>query len=309
MSQPRIAFILPCYNEAITIGDMVKQCQKAMPEADVFVCDNNSTDDTAKLAKQAGAYVFTETLQGKGHAVRRLMAEVDADIYIMMDGDATYDIKAAPQLVETLQNDRLDMIIGKRISQQKEAYKSVNKFGNEILFPLVFRLFFGKGITDLFSGYRVMTRRFVKSFPVKSKGFEIETEMTVHALRLRLPIREVETAYFARPPGSTSKLGAWKDGWKISIMMLRLMEAERPLTFYGLIAGALAFLSIALAIPLLLEYMATGLVPRLPTAVLCATLMLMAFMAALSGILLHAVTHQRRELKYLTYLAVTQQKN
>ncbi len=307
MNQPRIAFIIPCYNEAVTIGAMVKQCQQTLPNAAIYVCDNNSTDDTASIAHKAGAEVLTETLQGKGNAVRRLLADVDADIYIMLDGDATYDMAAAPKLAEILQKERLDMLIGKRISQQEAAYKSVNKFGNEVIFPLVFRLFFGKGITDLFSGYRVMSRRFVKSLPVKSTGFEIETELTVHALRLRLPVREVETAYFARPPGSVSKLGAWKDGFKISVMMIRLLEAERPLTFYGLVAGFLGLLSIILAIPLLLEYMATGLVPRLPTAVLCATLMIMAFMATLSGIILHAVTHQRRELKYLTYLNAGQQ--
>ncbi len=295
-----IAVLIPAYNEAKTIGDVVKSFRIALPHARIFVYDNNSHDNTATLAREAGAIVRREPLQGKGHVVRRMFSDIEADVYLMVDGDATYDAAAAPRLVSRLIETQADMVVGARITEEKAAYRAGHRFGNKLLTGLVAWLF-GDRFTDMLSGYRAFSRRFVKSFPALASGFETETELTVHALELDMITAEVQTAYGARPDGSVSKLSTWKDGFRILGTIGRLMRDERPLLFFGALAGAIMLTSVVLAAPVIGEYMASGLVPRFPTAFLCGTLTVLACISLVSGIILETVSLGRREMKRLAY--------
>ncbi|WP_076073351.1 glycosyltransferase family 2 protein [Sphingomonas montana] len=302
-SAPSIAVILPCYNEEAAIARTVAAFRAALPTATVYVYDNNSTDRTAAVARAAGAEVRVERMQGKGHVVRRMFADVDADIYVMADGDETYDAAAAPALVQRLLDERLDMVVGARRSEVEAAYRRGHRLGNAVLTGMLARLF-GRSFGDILSGYRVFSRRFVKSFPVLSAGFEIETEISVHALELRMPVAEVMTAYGARPEGSESKLATYRDGWRILSTILTLFRIERPVLFFGGIGASLAALAVLLAIPLVLTYMETGLVPRLPTAILSTGLSIVAVLTFFCGVILDTVVRGRREMRRLAYLAV-----
>ncbi len=301
-AKPRIAVILPCYNEEAAIGQTVRGFREALPLAEIYVYDNNSRDRTCEIAEAAGAIVRTERMQGKGHVVRRMFADIDADVYVMADGDATYDTSAAPVMVRRLLEDRLDMVVGARASEIDAAYRRGHRLGNLMLTGLLARMF-GRSFSDILSGYRVFSRRFVKSFPVLSEGFEIETEISVHALELRMPVAELRTAYGARPQGSSSKLSTYRDGWRILKTMLNLYRIERPIAFFGAIGGALIALAVFLAIPLFITFFQTGLVPRIPTAVLCTGLVLLAFLNGFCGLILDTVTRGRREIKRLAYLS------
>ena len=298
----KIAVLVPCYNEAVAIAKVVMDFRAALPGAAIFVFDNNSTDGTAQAARAAGAEVFQEKRQGKGFVVRRMFTDIEADIYVLVDGDATYDAPSATAMIGRLLADRLDMVVANRIDTEKAAYRAGHRAGNLLLTGFVTWVF-GPTFTDMLSGYRVFSRRFVKSFPVLSGGFEIETELTVHALELGLPAAEVDTPYYARPQGSTSKLNTWHDGFRILRTILQLYRAERPLTFFSLIGLVLAAVSIVLAIPIFVTFFETGLVPRLPTAVLSMGLMLLATLSAAVGLVLDTVTRGRRETKLLAYLA------
>ena len=299
----RVAVLVPCYNESATVGKVVSGFRAALPGARIHVYDNNSNDNTGEVARAAGAIVSREPRQGKGHVVRRMFAEIEADIYVLVDGDATYDAPSAGKLVGRLVEDRLDMVVGTRVEQVQEAYRPGHVFGNRLLTGFVSRVF-GASFTDMLSGYRVFSRRFVKSFPVLSSGFEIETELTVHALNLELPVAEMATPYFARPAGSLSKLNTWSDGLRILATIVRLYRAERPLPFFAGIGLVVAILSIAFAVPVILTYVETGAVPRLPTAVLSTGLMIVAFLSIACGLVLDTVTRGRREMKLLAYLAL-----
>jgi hypothetical protein len=301
--QPRVAVLVPCYNEEIAIGDTVRGFQKALPKASIYVYDNNSKDRTMDMAREAGAIVRSETLQGKGNVVRRMFSDIDADVYIMIDGDATYDPGAAQGMVDLLVNNNLDMVVGRRISSETAAYRAGHVLGNRMLTGFLAQLF-GQRFTDILSGYRVFSRRFAKSFPALSAGFETETELTVHALTLNLPIAEVETKYFARPEGSVSKLSTYRDGFRILRVMLALFKNERPVMFFGITASVLAAISIALSVPVAITYLETGLVPRFPTAILSATIMMLAFLSVVCGLVLDTVTRGRREMKRLAYLQI-----
>ena len=301
--QPRIAVLLPCYNEEAAIGRVVAGFQDALPGARVFVYDNNSRDRTVEQAEQAGAIVRAERMQGKGHVVRRMFADVDADVYVMADGDLTYDPKAALAMVEQLVRERLDMVVGTRIHEAKDAYRGGHVLGNRLFTGLLARLF-GRSFSDIFSGYRVFSRRFVKSFPVLSEGFEIETEMSVHALELRMPIGEVETVYGARPEGSESKLSTFRDGWRILKTIVTLYRVERPVLFYGLIGALLVVAALLLSVPLVTTYLDTGLVPRFPTAILVTGMIIVAVLCFFAGLILDTVTRGRREMRRLAYLAL-----
>ena len=301
-TQPRVAVLLPCYNEAAAIAQTVADFRAALPDAAIYVYDNNSTDRTAEIAAAAGAIVRTERMQDKGNVVRRMFADVEADIYVMADGDATYEAAAAPGLIDLLVSDQLDMVVGARKSEVEAAYRRGHRLGNAMLTGMLAWLF-GRSFTDILSGYRVFSRRFVKSFPVLSEGFEIETEISVHALELRMPVAERITAYAARPEGSESKLSTYRDGWRILKTILMLFRIEKPMAFFGLIGAALALAAILLSIPLFLTYFQTGLVPRLPTAVLATGLMLVAFLSWVCGLILDTVVRGRREMRRLAYLA------
>jgi hypothetical protein len=298
----RIAVLVPCYNEEAAIARVVADFRANLPDAVIYVYDNNSTDRTVEVARAAGAVVRTETRQGKGYVVRRMFSDVDADVYVLVDGDATYDAPSARLLVARLVEGGLDMVVGARRDQEQAAYRFGHRFGNRMLTGFVAQVF-GATFEDLLSGYRVFSRRFVKSFPGLSGGFEIETELTVHALNLELPVDEIETPYFARPEGSVSKLSTWRDGLRILRTIVRLYRAERPLPFFCGIGLALAVASIALAIPIIITYVEQGLVPRFPTAVLSTGLMILACLAVACGIVLDTVTRGRREMKMLAYLA------
>lgn len=301
-AKPRVAVLLPCYNEAAAIGQTVADFHAALPEAEIYVYDNNSTDRTVEVAAAAGAIVRTERMQGKGHVVRRMFADVEADIYVMADGDATYEAAAAQGLIDLLVSDQLDMVVGARKSEVEAAYRRGHRLGNAMLTGMLAWLF-GRSFTDILSGYRVFSRRFVKSFPVLSEGFEIETEISVHALELRMPVAERITAYAARPEGSESKLSTYRDGWRILKTILTLFRIEKPLAFFGIIGGALALIAVLLSVPLFLTYFDTGLVPRLPTAVLAMGIMLLAFLNGFCGLILDTVVRGRREMRRLAYLA------
>jgi glycosyltransferase involved in cell wall biosynthesis len=298
-----IAVLVPCYNEAAAIEQVITGFREVLPQARILIFDNNSTDETVAIAKRAGAETRHVLRQGKGNVVRRMFADVDADLYVLVDGDATYDAASAPRLVEKLLSEGLDMVVGARKDTATEAYRPGHRFGNRILTEFVARIF-GRAFNDILSGYRVFSRRFVKSFPALSIGFEIETELTIHALELRMPIAEVETPYYARPAGSTSKLNTWRDGARILRMILRLYQLQRPLAFFSWIAGVLAAVAIILAIPVLITFIETGLVPRLPTAVLSTGLMLLASLSLTCGLILDNVTRGRQEMKRLFYLGI-----
>jgi glycosyltransferase involved in cell wall biosynthesis len=303
MRPPRIAVLVPCYNEEVAIPRVVSAFRSALPEATVYVYDNNSRDRTREAASAAGAVVRGESLQGKGHVVRRMFADIEADVYVLVDGDDTYDAAAAPEMVRRLLEDRLDMVTGVRVTDAEAAYRPGHRFGNLMLTGMV-RTVFGDRITDMLSGYRVFSRRFVKTFPALAAGFETETEFTVHALELRMPVGEVRTAYRERPPGSTSKLRTFHDGFRILRTILALVQRERPLAFFAASALALFTLGVAIFVPVLLEYLRTGLVPRLPTAVLSTGLVLLSFLSLTCGLILDTVTRGRQEAKRLAYLSI-----
>ncbi len=299
----RVAVLIPCCNEAAAIGAVVGAFRAALPGAVVYVYDNNSADATAALARAAGAVVRQERMQGKGHVIRRMFADVEADVYVLVDGDGTYDAGAAPRMVALLRTQGLDMVTGTRVSQIEAAWRRGHRLGNALLAGLVRRIF-GDRVTDMLSGYRVFSRRFVKSFPALSGGFETETEFTVHALELRMPVGELATAYRDRAAGSASKLRTFRDGARILRLIVLLVKEERPLGFFGGCALVLAGLGVAAGGPVIATYLRTGLVPRLPTAVLATGLMLLAALALACGLILDTVTRGRRELKRLHYLAV-----
>src|SRR5438477_8950427 len=274
-SSIRIAVLVPCFNEGAAVATVVADFRKALPSAEIFVYDNNSTDRTLAVARAAGAQVRSERRQGKGHVVRRMFADIDADVYVLVDGDATYDAPSAPGMIEKLLSEHLDMVVGFRVDQSVAAYRPGHRTGNWMLTSFLSSVF-GVAFKDILSGYRVFSRRFVKSFPVLSDGFEIETEFAVYALELSLPVAEVETPYYARPEGSFSKLNTWRDGFRILGTILKLYRSERPLRFFTVIGILLALGAIILAIPIVITFIETGLVPRLPTAVLSMGLMIMA---------------------------------
>jgi glycosyltransferase involved in cell wall biosynthesis len=301
-ASPRIAVLVPCYNEQAAVATVVKGFRQALPAAQIYVYDNNSKDRTADVAREAGAEVRSERRQGKGHVVRRMFADIDADIYVLVDGDATYDAPSAPRMIDRLLAEHLDMVVGLRVDQEQAAYRRGHRAGNWMLTSFLSSVF-GQAFKDILSGYRVFSRRFVKSFPVLSDGFEIETELTVHALELAMPVAEIETPYYARPEGSFSKLNTWGDGLRILRTILKLYRTEKPLRFFSAIGAFLALVSIGLAIPVLVVYLETGLVPRLPTAVLSTGLMIVAVLSVASGLVLDTVTRGRREMKLLAYLS------
>ena len=300
-TSPSIAVILPCYNEAAAISQTIAAFRASLPDARIYVYDNNSSDATCAIAAEAGAIVRSEKMQGKGNVVRRMFADVDADIYIMADGDATYDAAAAPALVKQLIDENLDMVVGARKSEVDAAYRRGHRFGNAMLTGMLAQLF-GRSFSDILSGYRVFSKRFVKSFPVLSSGFEIETEISVHALELTMPVAEQVTAYAARPEGSESKLNTYRDGWRILKTIIMLFRSERPMTFFGVVAALLALLAIILAVPLAITYMQTGLVPRLPTALLSTGLIILSAMSMMCGLILDTVVRGRLEMRRLAYL-------
>jgi glycosyltransferase involved in cell wall biosynthesis len=300
--QPRVAVLVPCFNEEAAVATVVADFRRALPSAEIFVYDNNSSDRTMAVARDAGAQVRSERRQGKGHVVRRMFADIDADIYVLVDGDATYDAASAPRMIDALLSDHLDMVVGFRVDQAAAAYRPGHRTGNWMLTSFLSSVF-GQAFKDILSGYRVFSRRFVKSFPVLSDGFEIETELSVHALELALPIAEIETPYYARPEGSFSKLSTWRDGFRILGTILKLYRSEKPLRFFTAIGIFLTLVSIGLAIPIIVTYLEQGIVPRLPTAVLSMGLMILAVLSMSSGLVLDTVTRGRREMKLLAYLS------
>jgi len=298
----RIAVLLPCYNEEAAIARTVAGFRAALPEAAIYVYDNNSSDRTGEVAAAAGAIVRTERMQGKGHVVRRMFADVEADVYVMADGDSTYDAAAAPSLVAKLVEEKLDMVVGARRDAVEEAYRRGHRLGNRLFNGLLSRLF-GRTFSDIFSGYRVFSRRFAKSFPALARGFETETEISVHALELAMPVAEVVTVYGARPEGSQSKLNTYRDGWRILKTILHLVRIERPVLFYGGFGLLLAAIAVGISIPLVITWIETGLVPRFPTAILATGLMIVAFMSFMCGLILDTVVRGRREVRRLFYLS------
>jgi len=297
----RLAVLIPCFNEETAIAQVVTDFRAELPEATIYVYDNNSTDRTLEVARAAGALVRRETHQGKGNVVRRMFADVEADIYVLVDGDATYDAASARALIARLIEDRLDMVVAARVEEEAQAYRPGHRTGNR-LFTGFFASVFSASFTDILSGYRVFSRRFVKSFPVLSRGFEIETELSVHALELGLAVGEVPTPYYARPEGSTSKLSTWWDGLRILSTIVGLYRSERPLTFFSAIGIALAAVSVILAIPIFVTFVEQGIVPRIPTAILATGLMLLAFLSIVAGLVLDTVTRGRREMKLIAFL-------
>ena len=300
---PRIAVLIPCYNEEIAIPRVVAGFQAALPGADVYVYDNNSSDRTVAVAAAAGATVRSEPLQGKGFVIRRMFADIEADAYVLVDGDDTYDPADAREMVDLLIDNRLDMVNGVRVTAIAAAYRPGHQMGNALLTGLVRRIF-GDRVSDMLSGYRVFSRRFVKSFPALASGFETETEFTVHALELRMPVGEKQTAYKDRPAGSVSKLRTYSDGIRILRTIMLLVKEERPLQFFALSGAALLLLGIVLGVPVVLEFMRTGLVPRLPTAVLATALVGLSLLSFACGLILDSVTRMRKEMKRMAYLAV-----
>ena len=302
-----VAVLVPCYNEEKAIAKVVTDFRAALPDATIYVYDNHSEDSTVEAAHASGAVVCCETYQGKGNVVRRMFSDVEADIYVLVDGDATYDALSAPVMIAKLVEERLEMVVATRVDREDAAYRRGHRAGNWLFTNLIAYLF-GRTFTDILSGYRVFSRRFVKSFPVLSGGFEIETELTVHALELRLPVGEVAAPYYSRPTGAASKLNTWRDGFRVLWTILKLFERERPLLFFTIIGVALALASICPAIPIFVTYMEKGLVPRLPTAVLAMGLMILAFLSISSGLVLDTVTRGRRETKLLAFLALPAMK-
>lgn len=305
--QPKIAVLVPCYNEEAAIADVVTGFAAALPSARIYVYDNNSSDRTREVAAAAGATVRSEPLQGKGHVVRRMFADIDADAYVLVDGDATYDPTAAPEMVRRLLDEQLDMVNGQRIEVAGEgpigAYRRGHRTGNLVLTGLV-RFVFGDRIQDMLSGYRVFSRRFVKTFPALASGFETETEFTIHALDMLMPLDEVPTHYRERPPGSVSKLRTYSDGFRILSTIIKLVKEERPLQFFCIAGLALLVFGLLLALPVLVTYFQTGFVPRLPTAVLSLGVVLLAMLSFACGLILDSVARGRREAKRLAYLTI-----
>lgn len=299
---PTIAVLVPCYNEEVTIRTVVADFRRALPQATIYVYDNNSTDRTVEMARAAGAVVRSEPLQGKGNVVRRMFADIEAEVYLLVDGDATYDAESAPAMIQRLCEHHLDMVNGARVTEVRAAYRPGHRFGNRRLTGLV-AWTFGNGLTDMLSGYRVFSRRYVKSFPSLAVGFEIETELTVHALHLRMPIAEIATAYRERPSGSTSKLSTYRDGLRILWRILVFIKEERPMAFFSLIGLGFCLLAVVLMVPILQEFLATGLVPRLPTAVLSMGLMTIGFISFACGLILDTVSRGRSEMKRMRYLS------
>jgi glycosyltransferase involved in cell wall biosynthesis len=299
----RIAVLLPCFNEEAAIGATVRGFREALPSATIYVYDNNSRDRTREIAAEAGAIVRTERQQGKGHVVRRMFADIDADVYLMADGDLTYDASSAQAMVDLLIADQLDMVVGTRRHEAKQAYRGGHVLGNKLFTGLLTGLF-GRSFTDIFSGYRAFSRRFAKSFPVLSSGFEIETEMSVHALELRMPVGEVETPYGARPEGSESKLSTFGDGWRILKTIATLYRIERPVLFFGSLGALLLVAALILSVPLIVTYLDTGLVPRFPTAILITGMTIIAVLCFFAGLILDTVTRGRREVRRLAYLSL-----
>ncbi|MGQ0558883.1 MAG: glycosyltransferase family 2 protein [Sphingosinicella sp.] len=302
-AEPRIAVLLPCYNEEAAIAQTIAGFRAALPAAEIYVYDNNSSDRTREIAIAAGAIVRTERMQGKGHVVRRMFADIEADIYLMADGDATYDAGAAPALVAMLQGEQLDMVVAARQSEVEAAYRRGHRLGNRLFTSLLAGLF-GRTFSDIFSGYRVFSRRFAKSFPALSRGFETETEISVHALELAMPVGEMVTSYGARPEGSHSKLSTWGDGWRIMRTIFHLFRIERPVLFYGGLGLLLAAAAIVLTVPLFVTYLETGEVPRFPTAILATGLMILAALSFFAGLILDTVVRGRREMRRLHYLGL-----
>jgi len=303
MNAPRIAVLVPCYNEEAAIGKVVRDFRAALPDAVVYVYDNNSKDQTIARAREAGAVVRSETRQGKGNVVRRMFADIEADVYLMIDGDDTYDAEIAPELVKKLIDENYDIVAGQRIATATEAYRAGHVLGNKLLTGLTSMMFRVK-LKDMLTGYRVFSRRFVKSFPFTAEGFGIETELTVHAVRLLMPMVEVETRYKERPPGSVSKLSTYRDGFRILFTIAGLVREERPLVFFSGIFALLAAVSLILGVPLILEYLQTHLVPRFPTAILAVGFMVLAFLSLAVGFILDTVTRGRWEAKRMAYLAI-----
>ena len=298
-----VAVLIPCYNEEVAIGDVVRSFRAALPEAHIHVFDNNSRDKTIEIAERAGATVHRVFLQGKGNVIQRMFADIDADLYVLVDGDNTYDAASVREMLHLQRQGNFDMVVGRRVTQDKAAYRPGHRFGNWLLTAFVGKLF-GRTVIDMLSGYRVFSRRFVKSFPALSSGFEIETELTVHALELRMPTTELDTPYKERPVGSESKLSTYRDGFRILLTIIKLFRTERPLIFFGAIAVVLGIAAVSLSIPLFVTYFATGLVPRLPTAVLVVGLGLSALLSMACGLILDTVTRGRNELRRLAYLQI-----
>jgi glycosyltransferase involved in cell wall biosynthesis len=298
----KVAVLVPCYNEETAIAKVVRGFRAALPQAAIFVYDNNSTDNTAAVARAAGAEVFKEKHQGKGFVVRRMFTDVEADIYVLVDGDATYDAPSVKAMIARLLEDRLDMVVANRVHREQSAYRAGHFAGNRLLTGFVASVF-GPSFNDMLSGYRVFSRRFVKSFPLLSSGFEIETELTIHALELGLAVAEIDTPYYARLEGSASKLNTWRDGFRILGTIIKLYRAERPLSLFGALGVALGIASLGFAVPIFITYFETGLVPRLPTAVLSTGLMVLAFLSTAVGLILDTVTRGRREAKLFAYLS------
>jgi hypothetical protein len=303
MAEPEIAVLIPCYNEALTIGEVVVSFAGALPRASIFVYDNNSTDDTANVARACGALVRGAPLQGKGNVVRRMFADVEADIYLLVDGDGTYDASAAPGLVTALLAEGLDMVCAARVSDEAEAYRLGHRFGNRFLSGVVRRVF-GRQFKDMLTGYRAMSRRFVKTFPAHSAGFEVETELTVHALQMRLPSAEIETAYAARPEGSASTLRTLQDGARILAMIGLLVRDERPLPLFSAVAAVAFLLAAILAAPVAGDYIHQGLVPRFPSLIVMVGLVVVALLSLVCGLILDTVARARLEQRRLAYLAI-----
>jgi len=299
----RIAVLVPCYNEELSIGKVVRDFRAALPEAVIYVYDNNSKDRTAEVAREAGAQVALETLQGKGNVMRRMFSDVEADVYVLVDGDDTYEATSAPVMIEQLLGQNLDMVTGTRVTQIAAAYRRGHRLGNAMLTGIVAAIF-GDRVSDMLSGYRVFSRRFIKSFPALSSGFETETELTVHALELRMPLGEVETPYRDRGKDSTSKLNTYSDGWRILVTILVLVKEEKPLQFFTAAAGALFFAGVGLSIPIFLEFHRTHLVPRFPTAFLSLGMVLMSFLSLVCGLILDSVARGRKEAKRMVYLGI-----
>ncbi|HUB96512.1 MAG TPA: glycosyltransferase family 2 protein [Stellaceae bacterium] len=302
MIRPTVSVLIPCYNEEITIAKVVTDFRRALPDARVYVYDNNSTDGTCAAARAAGALVRHERRQGKGNVVRRMFADINSDIYVLVDGDDTYDASAAPGMIELLLADRLDFVNAKRVEDSLLAYRAGHRLGNRVLTGFI-AFAFGATFEDMLSGYMLFSRRFVKSFPMLAKGFEIETELTVHALELALPSAEVATNYKERPSGSFSKLSTYRDGIRILVAIITLIKDERPLAFFSVAAAVFALAAIFLGAPVAVTYFEIGLVPRLPTAVLAMGLMIVAVLSLMCGLILDTVSHGRREMKRLHYLA------
>jgi len=305
MTEPaaRIAVLVPCYNEEAAIGAVVRDFRAALPTAEIFVYDNASRDQTSQRAREAGAIVRHESRRGKGNVVRRMFADVEADIYVLVDGDDTYDASAAPMLVRTLCEGGYDIVSGRRVAVGEHAYRTGHVLGNRLLTGLTALMFHLK-LADLLTGYRIMSRRFVKSFPFTAEGFGIETELTVHAARLLMPMIEIDTSYKERPAGSVSKLNTWGDGFRILFTIVALVREERPLVFFAGVFALLAIASLLVGTPVIVDYFRTGLVPRLPSAVLATALMLLGFLSLASGLILDTVTRGRWELKRTAYLRI-----